>query len=63
MNLVNSGEQTVAKLPTIPKPTIVGIPEPVSEAAVSLEKSGGQLGAKSPTVPLEKRGICVHCGI
>jgi len=55
VNLVNSGEQTVAKLPTMPKPTIVGIPEPVSEAAVNLEKSGGQSGAKSPTVPRRKR--------
>ena len=55
VNLVNSGEQTVAKLPTMPKPTMVGIPETVSEAAVNLEKSGGQSGAKSPTVPRRNR--------
>jgi len=55
VNLVNSGEQTVAKLPTIPESTIIGISEPVSEAAVNLEKPGGQSGAKSPTVPRRKR--------
>jgi len=55
VNLVNSGEKTVAKLPTMPKPMIVGIPETVSEAAVNLEKSGGQSGAKSPTIPRRKR--------
>jgi len=31
VNLVNSGEQTVAKLPTMPKPKIVGIPNRFSK--------------------------------
>jgi len=56
VNLVNSGEDTVAKLPTMRKPTNVGISEPVSEAGVNLEMSGGQTGAKSPTIPRRKRG-------
>ena len=55
MNLVNSGEQTVAKLPTITKPTLIGLPEPVSEAPVNLEKSSGQPGANLPKIPRRKR--------
>jgi len=40
---------------TLPKPTFIGLPEPVSEARVNLVKSGGQSGAESPKVPRRKR--------
>ena len=38
----------------MPKPTNVGIPEPVSEAAVNLEMSGGQSAKNRQQYPLKK---------
>ena len=40
----------------IPKPTVIGIAEQVSEALVKLVKSGEQSGAKPPTAPSHKKG-------